>query len=152
MFTRILYPTDFSDCSEKALEYVKKLKEAGTSEVIVFHVIDERDIRTVSGSIVWLGETAEEYEEQVFSEMATSAEEQLSAIKEELVDAGMKTSVRLVRGIPFKEILRIDETDEDISLIVIGSHGKSNVKEMLLGSVSEKVIRKSKRPVLVVKR
>ena len=46
MFTRILYPTDFSDCSEKALEYVKKLKEAGTREVIVFHVIDERDIRT----------------------------------------------------------------------------------------------------------
>ncbi|RLG23437.1 universal stress protein, partial [Methanosarcinales archaeon] len=39
-----------------------------------------------------------------------------------------------------------------ISLIVIGSHGKSNVKEMLLGSVSEKVIKKSKRPVLVVKR
>jgi len=52
MFTRILYPTDFSDCSEKALEYVKKLKEAGTREVIVFHVIGERDIRTVSGSIV----------------------------------------------------------------------------------------------------
>ena len=49
-------------------------------------------------------------------------------------------------------ILRVDETEEDISLIVIGSHGKSNVKEMLLGSVSEKVIRKSKRPVLVVKR
>ncbi|PHP45528.1 universal stress protein, partial [Methanosarcinales archaeon ex4572_44] len=122
MFTKILYPTDFSDCSKKALEYVKKLKEAGTREVIVFHVIDERDIRTVSGSIVWLEETAEE---------------QLSAIKEELVDAGMKTSVRLVRGIPFKEILRIDETEEDISLIVIGSHGKSNVKEMLLGSVSE---------------
>ncbi|MHC1584157.1 MAG: universal stress protein, partial [Methanosarcinales archaeon] len=61
MFTKILYPTDFSDCSKKALEYVKKLKEAGTREVIVFHVIDERDIRTVSGSIVWLEETAEEY-------------------------------------------------------------------------------------------
>ncbi len=151
MFTRILYPTDFSDCSEKALEYVKKLKEAGTEEVIVLHVIDERDIKTVSGSIVWLGETALEYEEQVFSEMATSADEQLSAIKEELVDASMKTSVRLVRGIPFKEILRIAET-EDISLIVIGSHGKSNIEEMLLGSVSEKVIRKSERPVLVVTR
>ncbi|CAD7768175.1 Universal stress protein [Candidatus Methanoperedenaceae archaeon GB37] len=76
----------------------------------------------------------------------------MSAIKEELVDAGMRASVRLVRSIPFKEILRVDETEEDISLIVIGSHGKSNVKEMLLGSVSEKVIRKSKRPVLVVKR
>jgi len=44
------------------------------------------------------------------------------------------------------------EEEEDVSAIVIGSHGKSNIKEMLLGSVSEKVIRKSKKPVLLVKR
>jgi len=43
-------------------------------------------------------------------------------------------------------------TKEDISLIVIGSHGRSNLEEMLLGSVSEKVIRKCKKPVLVIKR
>lgn len=44
------------------------------------------------------------------------------------------------------------EEAEQVSLIVIGSHGMSNVEEMLLGSVSEKVIRKSKKPVFVVKR
>jgi nucleotide-binding universal stress UspA family protein len=47
--------------------------------------------------------------------------------------------------------LRVED-EEDVSAIVIGSHGKSNIKEMLLGSVSETVIRKSKKPVLVVKR
>lgn len=151
MFTRILYPTDFSDCSKKALEYVKKLKEAGTMEVIVLHVIDEREIETASTTIAWLGETVEEYEEQLINEMRSSAEEKLNAINEELASAGIKANVRLLRGMPFKEILRIAET-EDISLIVIGSHGKSSVEEMLLGSVSDKVIRKSERPVLVVKR
>jgi nucleotide-binding universal stress UspA family protein len=47
--------------------------------------------------------------------------------------------------------VRIEE-EENISLTVIGSHGKSNVEEMLLGSVSEMVVRKAKGPVLVVKR
>ena len=40
MFEKILYPTDFSDVSKKALQYCKKLKEAGTKEVIVVHVIE----------------------------------------------------------------------------------------------------------------
>ena len=48
-------------------------------------------------------------------------------------------------------ILRAEE-EEGVSVVVIGSHGKSNIKEMLLGSVSEKVVRKAKSPVLVVKR
>ena len=64
---------------------------------------------------------------------------------------GYKTILRIEKGIPFKEILRV-EKEEDVSLIVIGSHGTSNVKEMLLGSVSEKVVRKAEKPVLVVKR
>jgi nucleotide-binding universal stress UspA family protein len=54
-------------------------------------------------------------------------------------------------GVPIKEILNAEQK-EDISIIVIGSHGKSNVEEMLLGSVSENIIRKCKKPVLVVKR
>jgi nucleotide-binding universal stress UspA family protein len=63
----------------------------------------------------------------------------------------IKARVRIEKGIPFTEILRVED-DEDVSLIIIGSHGKSNVAEILLGSVSEKVIRKAKRPVLVMKR
>jgi nucleotide-binding universal stress UspA family protein len=63
----------------------------------------------------------------------------------------IKARVRIEKGIPFTEILRVED-DEDVSLIIIGSHGKSNVAEILLGSVSEKVIRKAKRPVLVLKR
>jgi len=44
------------------------------------------------------------------------------------------------------------EKEEDVSAIVLGSHGKSNIKEMLLGSVSEHVIRHCKKPVIVIKR
>ena len=52
MFEKILYPTDFSDVAEKALTYIKRLKDSGAREVVVLHVIDERGfdaIRRVMG-------------------------------------------------------------------------------------------------------
>jgi len=47
MFRKILYPTDFSKDAEKALEYVKKLKEAGTEEVVILHVIDGESLEAM---------------------------------------------------------------------------------------------------------
>ena len=67
------------------------------------------------------------------------------------MQSGLIVKVRIETGVPLKEILKVEE-EEKVSAIVIGSHGKTNIKEMLLGSVSEKVIRRSKNPVLVIKR
>jgi nucleotide-binding universal stress UspA family protein len=137
MFDKILYPTDFSD--------IAKLKEAGGKEVIVLHVIDERAI----GDICLL------YASRGIVEMVRRIKEEASKemdkIGARLREEGFEVKLRVERGIPLTEILRVEQ-EEGVSVIVIGSHGKSNVKEMLLGSVSEKVIRKSERPVLVVKR
>jgi nucleotide-binding universal stress UspA family protein len=47
MFEKILYPTDFSDVSKKALDYIKQLMQAGAKEVIVLHVMDEREIDAI---------------------------------------------------------------------------------------------------------
>ena len=144
MFRKILYPTDFSDVSYKALDYVKQLRDAGTEEVVVLHVIETRDF-----SLPEMFPTKElsGWEEKVES----WATEEANKVAKTLSDIGLRASVRIEKGIPFTEILRI-ENEEDISLIVIGSHGKSNVEEMLLGSVSEKVVRKAESPVFVVKR
>jgi nucleotide-binding universal stress UspA family protein len=146
MFAKILYPTDFSDVSKKALEYIKKLKEAGTKEVIVLHVIDEREIGHMS-HIPGIHLDADELE-KLRKERARKA---TNAIEAELRESGFQVKVRIEEGIPLREILRV-EKEEDISVIVIGSHGKSAVEEMLLGSVAEKVIRKSSKPVLVIRR
>ena len=67
------------------------------------------------------------------------------------MQSDLNVKVIIKRGVPLKEILKIEEK-EKISVIIIGSHGKTNLEEMLLGSVSEKVIRQSKSPVLVIKR
>jgi nucleotide-binding universal stress UspA family protein len=88
--------------------------------------------------------------EKMITMMEEDAEKETRATEVELKKSGFDVRVRIEKGIPFRDILRIEE-EEEVSVIVVGSHGKGVVKEMLLGSVSEKVIRKSKKPVLVIK-
>ncbi len=144
MLKKILYPTDFSDVSKKALSYIKQLKDAGTEEVVILHVIDEKGIEAVSrygagGSATILGLINKE------------AMDEGIKIEKKLRESGFKVKLKIETGVPLKEILKAEE-EEQVSAIVIGSHGKTNLEQMFLGSVSEKVIRLSKSPVLIVKR
>ena len=143
MFKTILYPTDFSEVSEKAFDYIKQLKEAGAEKVIVLHVIDQRTINAVHYHM--------ENSQKLEINLTAQAEEELEEIKKKLVDVGLEIETVLQTGFPAREILKA-EKDNEVSVIVIGSHGRSNMEEMLLGSISEKVIRKCEKPVLVVKR
>jgi nucleotide-binding universal stress UspA family protein len=144
MFKKILYPTDFSEVSKKAINYIKQLKEAGTQEVVVLHVLNEKGVEAMalyaSGSF-----------DELLQRVEKEAADEMKEIEADLKESGFKVKLRIEIGIPLTDILKVEE-EEGVSAIVIGSHGKSNVKEMLLGSVSEKVIRKSKNPVLVIRR
>ena len=147
MFRKILYPTDFSDVSKNAIEYIRQLKDSGVEELLVLHVIDERGLHY---SYLYV---LDEYigDEGLKEKLKDEATKELDEIKNKLRDCGFKITSKIEFGVPLKEILKAEQK-EDISMIIIGSHGKSNVEEMLLGSVSEKVVRKCKKPVLVVKR
>jgi nucleotide-binding universal stress UspA family protein len=144
MFKKILYPTDFSEVSKKAINYIKQLKDAGTQEVVVLHVLNEKGVEAMalyaSGSF-----------DELLQRVEKEAVDEMKKIEADLKESGFKVKLRIEIGIPLTDILKVEE-EEGVSAIVIGSHGKSNVKEMLLGSVSEKVIRKSKNPVLVIRR
>lgn len=132
LFEKILFPTDFSFSSERALEFVRALKGAGTKEVVITHVVDDRYLFPYRAK-----------------EARRESEIRLEVVKKELEERGMKAKVHVPLGAPLVKILRLSE-EEDVSLIVLGSHGKGFVREMLLGSVSENIIRQAKRPVLVV--
>ena len=144
MFKKILYPTDFSEVSKKAINYIKQLKDAGTEEVVVLHVVNEKGVEAIalyaSGSF-----------DELLQRVEKQAADEMEKIEADLKESGFKVKLRIEIGTPLTDILKVEE-EEGVSAIVIGSHGKSNVKEMLLGSVSEKVIRKSKNPVLVIRR
>jgi len=144
MFEKILYPTDFSDVSKKAIDYLVQLKDAGAKEIVILHVIDEKGIDAIyrygAGSAV-----------EIIGAIEKEAREEGEKIEKKLRQPGLEVKVRIETGVPLKEILKVEE-EEKVSAIVIGSHGKTNLQEMVLGSVSEKVIRQSKKPVLVIKR
>ena len=68
-----------------------------------------------------------------------------------LILSGFNAHFLVGRGIPFQEALKVAE-EEDVGLIVLGSHGRSAIQEAFTGSTFENVARLSRRPVLVVRR
>lgn len=143
MFEKILYPTDFSSETLKALEFVKKLKGAGAKEVVLLHVIDRRGLND-------LARFSKKDLPHIMVDMEKKAKTEMNPIMKELKDVDLKVTVRVEKGGPYNEILRVAD-EENVSVIVIGSHGKSNIDKMLLGSVSYKLVKSVNKPILVVK-
>ena len=146
VFERVLYATDFSDVSKKALGYVKQLKEAGAKEVVALHVIDIGEFARTAldeGGALDIKKLERDMDEHTTREMGQ--------IETELKKSGMNTKLRVDRGVPLRTILVVEE-EENVSVVVLGSHGKGLVQEIFLASVSEGVIRKSIKPVLVIRR
>ena len=82
MFKKILFPTDFSDVAEKALDCVKQLKDAGTREVVVLHVIKKNSLQVIAQY-----SSIRDFEE-VEKEVEGDAREKLSRIEKELRETG----------------------------------------------------------------
>lgn len=135
-FERVLHPTDFSEPAEAAFQVVKRLKAAGTKEVVVLHVQDDRVMKQ---------RPAEQ-----LAEFDNHDTDRLQALCKALSMFGLQAQPVLRHGIPFKEALAVAD-ERNVSLIVLGSQGRSAVREMLAGSTFENVARLSRRPVLVVR-
>ncbi len=154
MFTHILYPTDFSDTAGKSLAYLKALRPAGAQEVLVLHVIHQRILDTFDTlhAVVYFQDGRyHEDREKAEQQLVADRTEKLRKIASELENAGYAVKTILRKGYPVREILKV-EKEEDVSVIVMGSHGRNNLRGTRIGSVSEKVVRRSVSPVLLVKR
>lgn len=146
MFTRILYPTDFSDVALKALDYIKQLRAAGSQEVVIVNVINQRILDGLQRHAV-LSDDLVRWKKQV----RETAEASLAEMQADLESVGFRVRTTVRTGYPWQVILEIEKAEKP-SIIVLGSHGRSNLSDMLLGSVSDRVSRKSRSPVLIVKR
>src|SRR5512135_1546612 len=135
MLRKVLLPTDFSECATQALALARGLRPAGTEELFLMHVQDVRMLRP------YLATRIDE-----FNRVDT---ERLTALQQELEADGFQVQTRLSEGVPFQEILRT-AGEEDVGVIVLSTHGRSAIGEVLLGSVSQEVIRRARRSILVV--
>jgi nucleotide-binding universal stress UspA family protein len=86
------------------------------------------------------------YLQQIESEISQSMEKYL----QRLTAAGLAGEVVIVHGVPFEEIARL-ATARQVELIVMGTHGRTGLGHLFLGSVAEKVVRLAPCPVLVVR-
>lgn len=116
MFRKILYPTDFSAVAGKALEYVKKLKEAGTRGVVILHVIESNELEAMVETCMWKNEDVEKCEKEIERRMKQKAREKMKKIKEELEKEGIKTKVSVRIGKPFVEIINVAKKEKSLLL------------------------------------
>lgn len=141
---RILVPTDFSEYSENALKYGCALSEKFGSALHLMHVLQDLVAMVPEPGLAFPAPG------DYMQDLQASAEKALHQLPKEGWAVGGEV-VRAVRqGPPFVEIVRYAK-ENDIDLIVIGTHGRSGLAHILLGSVAEKIVRKSPCPVLTVR-
>jgi nucleotide-binding universal stress UspA family protein len=144
MYDKILVAVDGSECSMVALDQARDLAETLGSTV---YVVSVADVRLTFGESPAVGDAAHvvDYARQQAQSAVDAGLERLSADEH-----GFQTESEVLVGIPASELIEyVDE--HDIDLVVIGTHGRSGLDRLLLGSVAERVIRSSSAPVLVVR-
>jgi nucleotide-binding universal stress UspA family protein len=141
---RILVPTDFSEFSQHALVYATAFAEKFGAELHLLHVV--QDIGVLVPDLV----TAAPPMIPSVDQMTTAARGALDRVAQENQLDRFNVHKHVSQGAPFYEIIRLAK-EADIDLIVMGTHGRGGLKHMLMGSVSEKVVRKSPCPVLTVR-
>ncbi len=141
-FHTIVVAVDFSQTSADAFEAARNMARLHRARLHVVHVIVDpfQSIYAVESPGLDLP--------GLLREWTAAAEQQMAALVDgHRLDSGITTAV--VSGAPAHEIVR-EAVDCDADLIVVGSHGRSLIGRLLLGSVAERVLHNSRLPVLVV--
>jgi nucleotide-binding universal stress UspA family protein len=144
-FKRIIVPIDFSDCSRKALEYAAATARAHRSKLTILHVYEEAFIEPY----VRAANTEEEAQEIVRG-IEKDNEVKYDDFLKKIDLSGVEYDRLLRKGIPSNEIVETAR-EQQAQLIVVGTHGRSGIKHMLIGSDAEEVVRNAPCDIVVVK-
>jgi universal stress protein A len=134
---KILFPTDFSHTGDAALAFATTLAKESGGRLIIVHV--QEAPMAYGGGEMYYG-----IPEPTTDELMNM----LHDVKP--TDSTVPCEHRLVMGDPADAVVRLAE-EEDVDLIVLGSHGRTGLSRLLMGSVAEAIVRKAHCPVLVHK-
>lgn len=139
--TTILVPTDFSEYSKQALSYAEMLAKPFEAKIVLIHVIDTVSY-VVSESVQWTTD--------VSTRVQASVQPMLDGLVRDAQKRGVVAESRLSQGVPYDQIVKTAE-NVNADLIVMGTHGRTGMSHVLLGSVAERVVRLAPCPVLTVR-
>lgn len=131
IFSKVLFPTDFSQPAEVALSFLKSIQ--GIGELVLLNVVST-------------GETDEEIEEN-----QAAATKKIEEITRDLEKSGMKVTPKVLVGHPVETIRTVAE-EENVSLIAMSSQGAIAIKKGRIGSTAYDVANSVDKPVLILRR
>ncbi len=147
-FTKILAATDFSEDSGLALGFAEELARKFGAEIIVLHV--DQPLAPVMASPE-LGPSMDVGAmSRIAEEQRLLAQRELDKVVTRLRDSGLKAKSLLKVGSPFLEVIHTAQS-EATDLIVMGTHGRTGLAHVLMGSVAERVVQKAPCPVLTIR-
>ena len=138
----VLVPFDFSEYSEKAFTWALAMAEKWRSRLLLLHVVP---MPSYPPMLMGTYFNVVEFEASLRADAEARAKEFLGKVGNSTV----QTDAKIFIGEPFGDICRV-AAEEKADLIVMGSHGRTGLSHVLLGSVAERVVRHAPCPVLVV--
>lgn len=138
MYDNILLPTDGSEGMEIVIEHAQELAKIHDATLHTLYVANTASLSDLPMESSWEG---------VNSALQQQGERAIDLVEDAV--AGLSIETEIVEGSPSKEIVSY-ASENDCDVIVMGTHGRSGVDRLLLGSVAERVVRSAPVPVLTV--
>ncbi|MEF8936651.1 universal stress protein [Halobacteriaceae archaeon SHR40] len=139
MYDNILLPTDGSESMDSVLDHAIELATVHDATLHALYVANTASLSDLPMESSW---------ENVSAALRKQGEDAIKTVEEKAGDLLVETTI--LEGSPSREIVDYAE-ENDIDVVVMGTHGRSGVDRLLLGSVAERVLRSSPVPVLAIR-
>ena len=143
--TNILVPVDFSPHAEHAFTYATTLAERFGAKLVLLYVVD--DSFATGG---WSSEIYVPNVPELMENLIADADRRLATLKASAAALGLTAETAVIRGRPAHAIVEHAQNG-GFDLIVMGTHGRTGMAHVVMGSVAERVLRKAPCPVLTVR-
>ena len=140
---RILFATDFSDCSNGALEAASRLASGTGARLFIVHIDGLLEV-----SIPSVPAGADDQYDAPWGYERREVRERLENVVPTVANVAYEHCY--LKGFPVAELLKCADS-KHVDMIVMGSHGRSGISRLIMGSVAEGVMRRANCPVLIVK-
>ena len=143
--TKILVPVDFSPHAERAFGYEMALARRLGAQLALVHVVEDPFTTGAWNAEIYVPNVAE-----LLQNVIAGAERQITTLRERASAQGLTVTTAVITGRPAPSIIE-HAASEGCDLIVMGTHGRTGLSHVVMGSVTERVLRKASCPVLTVR-